>query len=78
MLMSCNMVRGVEYVDVLMVKEVCQCVTLYRYDEAEDLYDSVLESHPSCSAVWKRKVAVLKAQNKMQEAIDELSKLLHM
>lgn len=47
-----------------------------RYTEAETLYDDLLEAHPNCSAVWKRKVAVLKAQGKASDAIDELNQFL--
>ncbi len=51
---------------------------MVRYEEAVELYEGILEAHPSCSAVWKRKVAIFKAQNKLQTAIEEIVKLLQM
>ena len=52
---------------------VCVC----RYEEALVLYDGIMEEHPTCSAVWKRKISVLRAQNNVQDAVAELNKMLH-
>jgi predicted Zn-dependent protease len=49
-----------------------------RYKEAEELYNEILEEHPGCSSVWKRKVAILKHQGKAMEAIKELNEFLLM
>lgn len=47
-----------------------------RYKEAEELYNQLLEDHPGCSSVWKRKIAILKDQGKPMEAIKELNEFL--
>ena len=47
-----------------------------RYKEADELYNQLLEEHPGCSSVWKRKVAILKNQGKTMEAIKELNEFL--
>ena len=50
---------------------------LHRYSEANTLYDEIIDAHPSCSAAWKRKVAILVARGKMLEAIKELNEFLN-
>ncbi|XP_054719635.1 ER membrane protein complex subunit 2-like [Uloborus diversus] len=49
---------------------------LDRYEDALKLYESILQHDESNSVIYKRKVAVLKAQNKIPEAIKELSDYL--
>lgn len=49
---------------------------LERYDGAMKLYDSILQHDDSNSVIYKRKVAILKAQNKIPEAIKELTDYL--
>lgn len=49
---------------------------LERYEDALKLYDSILQHDESNSVIYKRKVAVLKAQNKIPEAIKELADYL--
>ncbi|GIX95275.1 ER membrane protein complex subunit 2 [Caerostris darwini] len=49
---------------------------LERYDDALKLYDSILQHDESNSVIYKRKVAVLKAQNKIGEAVKELTDYL--
>ena len=48
----------------------------HRFDEALKLYEQVLEATPTNAAVWKRKVAVYKAQGRSVDAIKELTSLL--
>lgn len=48
----------------------------YRYEEALDEYDKILEKHPNYAPVLKRKVSILKAQGKLVEAIKELNQFL--
>lgn len=49
---------------------------LERYDDALKLYESILQHDESNSVIYKRKAAVLKAQNKIPEAIKELTDYL--
>jgi len=49
---------------------------LERFDDALKLYDSILQHDESNSVIYKRKVAVLKAQNKVADAIKELTDYL--
>ncbi|KAG8196762.1 hypothetical protein JTE90_014495 [Oedothorax gibbosus] len=49
---------------------------LERYDDALTLYDSILQHDESNSVIYKRKVSVLKAQNKIPEAVKELTDYL--
>ncbi|XP_055942275.1 ER membrane protein complex subunit 2-like isoform X2 [Argiope bruennichi] len=49
---------------------------LDRYDDALKLYESILQHDESNSVIYKRKVAVLKAQNKISEAVKELTDYL--
>ncbi|XP_064652261.1 ER membrane protein complex subunit 2-like [Lineus longissimus] len=51
---------------------------LDRYDEAVLRYKAVLEEDETNSVVRKRIIAVLKAQNKIPEAIKELNKYLEL
>lgn len=48
-----------------------------KYSEANTLYDEIIDAHPSCSAAWKRKVAILVARGKTLEAIKELNEFLN-
>ena len=47
-----------------------------KFEEAVELYDAALKDHETNCDLAKRKVCVLKAQGKLQEAIAELNKLL--
>lgn len=47
-----------------------------KFEEALELYDAALKDHETNCDLAKRKVSVLKAQGKLQEAIAELNKLL--
>ena len=47
-----------------------------KYEEAEQIYDKILEAEPANAVVRKRLVAILKAQNKVGEAIKELNEYL--
>ncbi|UYV78641.1 EMC2 [Cordylochernes scorpioides] len=49
---------------------------LCRYDDALKIYDSLLETDDSNCALYKRKIAVLRSQNKMGEAIKQLNEYL--
>jgi tetratricopeptide (TPR) repeat protein len=49
---------------------------LERYEDAERLYDKILEAEPANSVAHKRKIAILKSQNKIPEAIKELNEYL--
>lgn len=49
---------------------------LERYEEAEKIYDKILEAEPANSVAYKRKIAILKSQNKIPEAIKELNEYL--
>uniref|UniRef100_T1IPG5 ER membrane protein complex subunit 2 n=1 Tax=Strigamia maritima TaxID=126957 RepID=T1IPG5_STRMM len=49
---------------------------LENYEEAVKLYDLIIESDEANSIVRKRKVAILKAQNKIVEAVKELDDYL--
>lgn len=46
------------------------------FDKATEHYDSALQKHPTNAELKKRKICVLKAQGKIQEAITELNELL--
>lgn len=47
-----------------------------KYDEAEQIYEKILEAEPANGAVRKRLIAILKAQNKVGEAVKELNEYL--
>ena len=47
-----------------------------KYDDAEEIYEKILESEPANAVVRKRLVAILKAQNKIPEAVKELNEYL--
>ncbi|XP_064381848.1 ER membrane protein complex subunit 2-like [Halichondria panicea] len=47
-----------------------------RLEEALSLYEEALDSHPNSVGIWKRKVAILRAQGSTTEAIRELTALL--
>lgn len=47
-----------------------------KYEEAEKIYDKILEAEPANAVVRKRLVAILKAQNRVGEAIKELNEYL--
>ena len=47
-----------------------------KYEEAEQIYDKILEAEPANAVVRKRLVAILKAQNRVGEAIKELNEYL--
>ncbi|XP_031566762.1 ER membrane protein complex subunit 2-like [Actinia tenebrosa] len=49
---------------------------LERYEDAEKIYDKILEAEPANSVAYKRKIAILKSQNKIPEAIKELNEYL--
>ena len=47
-----------------------------EFDKATELYDSALQKHPTNAELKKRKICVLKALGKTQEAITELNEFL--
>lgn len=47
-----------------------------KYEEAKKIYDKILEAEPANAVVRKRLVAILKAQNRVAEAIKELNEYL--
>lgn len=47
-----------------------------KYDDAEKIYEKILEAEPANAVVRKRLVAILKAQNKISEAVKELNEYL--
>ena len=47
-----------------------------KYEDAEQIYEKILEAEPANSVVRKRLVAILKAQNKIAEAVKELNEYL--
>ncbi|PFX26922.1 ER membrane protein complex subunit 2 [Stylophora pistillata] len=47
-----------------------------KYDEAEQIYEKILEAEPANGGVRKRLIAILKAENKVGEAIKELNDYL--
>ena len=47
-----------------------------KYEEAEQIYNKILEAEPANAVVRKRLVAILKAQNRVGEAIKELNEYL--
>ncbi|KAL2084627.1 hypothetical protein ACEWY4_020145 [Coilia grayii] len=49
---------------------------LERYDDANKLYDSILQDDSTNTAARKRKISILKAQGKTAEAIRELNEYL--
>ncbi|XP_013782710.1 ER membrane protein complex subunit 2-like [Limulus polyphemus] len=49
---------------------------LERYEEAMKLYDSILQTDEANSVIYKRKIALLKAQNRIPDAIKELTEYL--
>ncbi|KAF7708791.1 ER membrane protein complex subunit 2 [Silurus meridionalis] len=49
---------------------------LERYDDANKLYDSILQDDPTNTAARKRKIAILRAQGKSTEAIRALNEYL--
>ena len=46
------------------------------FEKATELYESALQKHPMNAELKKRKICVLKAQGKTQEAITELNEFL--
>ncbi|XP_059829326.1 ER membrane protein complex subunit 2 isoform X2 [Hypanus sabinus] len=50
--------------------------SLERYDDANKMYDGILQDDPTNTAARKRKIAILKAQGKTTEAIRELNEYL--
>ena len=48
----------------------------FRYDDALKLYNDILQKEPTCAEIWRRKVAVLKAQRDVDEAIKEMNEYL--
>ena len=47
-----------------------------EYDKALEFYKEILRAHPTCTVVWKRKIAVYRAKGDTVEAIQELTKFL--
>jgi tetratricopeptide (TPR) repeat protein len=47
-----------------------------RYDDAIQLYDQILQEHPTNTAARKHKIAIQKGQGKNVEAIRELNEYL--
>ncbi|XP_078369954.1 ER membrane protein complex subunit 2-like [Oculina patagonica] len=47
-----------------------------KYEEAEQIYEKILDAEPANAVVRKRLVAILKAQNRVGEAIKELNEYL--
>ncbi|XP_069777087.1 ER membrane protein complex subunit 2 isoform X2 [Narcine bancroftii] len=50
--------------------------SLERYDDANKMYDEILQEDPTNTAARKRKIAILKALGKTTEAIRELNEYL--
>ena len=48
----------------------------HRFDEAMDVYDSIIRQDETNSTARKRKVAVLRGQGRMTDAIKELTDYL--
>lgn len=48
-----------------------------EFEKATEFYDSALKNHPTNAELKKRKICVLKAQGKTQDAITELNELLN-
>lgn len=61
--------------EILLYTETC-AFHLYRYDQAQLLYDEMLEKEPTNTVIAKRKVAIHKAKGEIHDAIKELTKLL--
>lgn len=66
-----------EFPNSLRVK-VLHAVTTEHYDSALEVLESIIKADETNSAARKRKVAVLKAQGKITEAIKELAEYLKM
>lgn len=49
---------------------------LGRFDDALKMYDKILDLEPANTAAHKRKIAILKAENKIPDAIKELNEYL--
>lgn len=47
-----------------------------KWDDALDMYEQVIGYEPTFPSPYKRKVAIYKAQNKINEAVNELNKYL--
>lgn len=47
-----------------------------RYEDALKLYNGILEKDSTCAEIWRRKVAVLKAQKDVDGAIKEMNEYL--
>ena len=47
-----------------------------KYEDAEQIYEKILEAEPANAVVRKRLVAILKAQNRIPEAVKELNEYL--
>ena len=47
-----------------------------EFEKATEFYDSALKKHPTNAELKKRKICVLKAQGKTQDAITELNEFL--
>ena len=56
--------------------EGMQMEALGMYDDALKLYNDILQKEPTCAEIWRRKVAVLKAQRDVDEAIKEMNEYL--
>lgn len=48
-----------------------------KWDKAVEMYDSIIEYEPTYPPPYKRKVAIYKAQNKVEEAVKECNKYLN-
>lgn len=53
------------------LQKYCEYI-IYRYDEALEILDSVIKMDETNSLARKRRVAILKAQGLIHEAIKEL------
>lgn len=49
-----------------------------EFERAEDIYSTLLEENETDAIVWKRKISLLKEQNQIREAINELNTYLEL
>ncbi|KAL5270514.1 hypothetical protein ACHWQZ_G001284 [Mnemiopsis leidyi] len=50
---------------------------LKKWDDALEMYEDMIEYEPTFPAPYKRKVAILKAQNKISDAVNDLNRYLN-
>lgn len=67
-----------QFPDSIRVKKLnaMRLEALDKYEDAEQIYEKILEAEPANAVVRKRLVAILKAQNRIGEAVKELNEYL--